>query len=514
MIRRMDADEQQQVNAAREARNLKMERLHSPWSPVIYWRCTVEPKVLRRIVCCVFGVLFTIGCALLVASPANAATAPVTNTLDAGPGSLRQAVLNAESDDAIVFDSAIFSVPLTITLTSGQIEISRSLSIDGSAGGVAMPTISGNGASRIFTITNTISVTLSSLHLVNGVSDPGGDGGGIFNRGTLTVNNITLSGNSGGSACNGGNGGGISNLGTLIVNNSTLSGNRGGLGSSTCNGGNGGGISNQGILSVNNSTLSGNSGGRGGDAYYWSYGGNGGNGGGIYNTGYLTITNSTLSGNNGGDGGVGWYRFPMPGLAGNGGGIYNLGTLTVNNNTLSGNSSGIGLFMNGYGGGIFNQGILILNNSTLSGNGLGGAFYSGSAITLSNTLIAFNDCQAVEGVIVDAGHNLDSADTCQFRAAGSLTNTNPVLGSLGYHGGQVMTIPLLPGSPAIGAGDPETCLATDAREMRRHLPVSCDIGAYEFYAPSVFFPLVMQSDHVIEVNVFLAYLPLVMQPAH
>ncbi|HEY3290657.1 MAG TPA: hypothetical protein VGK87_11070, partial [Anaerolineae bacterium] len=62
---------------------------------------------------------------LFTAHPARAATVPVTNTLDSGAGSLRQAVLAAADGDIIVFDSAVFNVPLTITLTSGQIEISK-----------------------------------------------------------------------------------------------------------------------------------------------------------------------------------------------------------------------------------------------------------------------------------------------------------------------------------------------------------------------------------------------------
>jgi hypothetical protein len=73
------------------------------------------------------------------------------------------------------------------------------------------------------------------------------DGGGIFNNGTLTVTNATISGNS----AHGG-GGGILNTGegTASVVNSTISGNFASA--------EGGGISNEGTLTMTNCTLSGN----------------------------------------------------------------------------------------------------------------------------------------------------------------------------------------------------------------------------------------------------------------
>ena len=61
------------------------------------------------------------------------------------------------------------------------------------------------------------------------------NGGGIVNRGTLTLTNSTVSGNSAGSL---GSGGGIFSFGTLTLTNSTVSGNSAGI--------HGGGISNTG----------------------------------------------------------------------------------------------------------------------------------------------------------------------------------------------------------------------------------------------------------------------------
>src|SRR5262245_53666853 len=86
-------------------------------------------------------------------SRAAPAVFTVMNANDAGPGSLRQAVIdsnNLAGMDSIVFDEAgVFATPQTITLTSGQLTISDTVTI---AGPVAKTTIDANKASRIFTI--------------------------------------------------------------------------------------------------------------------------------------------------------------------------------------------------------------------------------------------------------------------------------------------------------------------------------------------------------------------------
>src|SRR5215469_16668336 len=82
-------------------------------------------------------------------------TLTVTNTLDSGAGSLRADVATAASGDTIVFNipksdpgyNATTGV-WTITLTSGELLITKSLSITGP--GEAELTISGNHASRVF----------------------------------------------------------------------------------------------------------------------------------------------------------------------------------------------------------------------------------------------------------------------------------------------------------------------------------------------------------------------------
>jgi len=180
---------------------------------------------------------------------------------------------------------------------------------------------------------------------------------GLYNAGTLTVSNSTLSGNSAIE------GGGIENRGTLTVSNSTLSGNTA-L--------DGGGIANYGILTVMGSTLSGNTAAR--------------DGGSIANFrfGTLTVSNSTLSDNTAG------VNYGI----GEGGGIFNFyGTATVSNSTLSGNTAS-GSYDNSGGGGIFNfYGTVTVSNSTLSGNTASGSYRNiggGGILNFSGTMTVSN----------------------------------------------------------------------------------------------------------------------------
>jgi hypothetical protein len=298
------------------------------------------------------------------------ATFTVTNTNDSGIGSLRQAILDANANagaDDITFTGSTFTDTTadTITLTTGQLSITGDLTITGT--GANRLTVSGNNATRVFNVNAGATASFSGLTISRG-RELSGDGGGIYNGGTLTVSNSTLSSNSAGGQ-NGG--GGIYNGGTLTVSNSTLSGNS--SSSSTSNSG-GGGIYNGGTLTVSNSTLSGNS--------FSSSTSNSG-GGGIYSSGALTVSNSTLSGNS------------LSGFGGSfsgGGGIYSRsfgGTPTVSNSTLSDNSAG-----GRDGGGIFVGGNPItVSNSTLSGNSAsrgGGIYSSGAPITVSNSTLSGN----------------------------------------------------------------------------------------------------------------------------
>ena len=197
-------------------------------------------------------VLVTCGFALY-APAARAATLTVTNTDDNGAGSLRQAISDAAPGDEIKF-----SVTGTIALTSGELAISKDLTINGPGARVLTvrrSSASGTPQFRVFHIT-------SGTVAINGLRITGGDvaggngvsrwGGGVFNAGgTLTINRCTIGGATTSDGNNASFGGGIANLGTLTINNSTISGNNAtGTGFSS-----GGGIYSSGALNLNNSTV-------------------------------------------------------------------------------------------------------------------------------------------------------------------------------------------------------------------------------------------------------------------
>jgi hypothetical protein len=213
------------------------------------------------------------------ALPAN--IIEVTNTNDSGPGSLRDALAVANNGDEITF-----AIVGTITLTSGELLVDKSITISGP--GADNLAVDGDAKSRVFHIGPDVTVTLSDLTITNGHACCDFGGGGIYNdHGTLTLKACTVSDSSTGVS-----GGGIyNNAGAgeavLEVTDSTISGNSSKI--------TGGGISSEGTngnahLEIVNSTLDGNS---------------ADNGGGIFNTtglignATLQINNTTLSENSG-----------------------------------------------------------------------------------------------------------------------------------------------------------------------------------------------------------------------
>ena len=62
---------------------------------------------------------------------------------------------------------------------------------------------------------------------------------------------------------------------------------------------------------------------------------------------------------------------------------------------------------------------------------------------------------------------------------GDLVNVATLLGPLWDNGGPTLTHALLPGSPAINAGDDSAAPATDQRGVPRPQGLRSDIGAYE-----------------------------------
>src|SRR5881392_509410 len=131
----------------------------------------------------------------------HAATITVTNTNDSGAGSLRQALADANDGDTINFS---VTTPATITLTSGELLVNKSVTISGL--GADQLSVNGNATFRGFHISPGKTVTISDLTITNG-GPHSAYGLGIFNeQATLTISNCTLTGNSGAT-----DGGGIYN---------------------------------------------------------------------------------------------------------------------------------------------------------------------------------------------------------------------------------------------------------------------------------------------------------------
>jgi predicted outer membrane repeat protein len=465
--------------------------------------------------------IFAIAVLLLAATTmsAHAATITVTNTNDSGPGSLRQALTNANNGDRINF-----AVSGAITLTSGALVVARNVTISGP--GANQLSIDGKQGSFVFSVDAIVTIaTISGLTIRNGGIGNFGtltvgncvlSAAGIFNGGALTVSNCDISGNSGDGIANhafssgearltlinsnvsDNDSVGISNAAeefgavTATIRSTTVSDNSGGGFVATPNGGFGdsvqatitdctisgnsfwGGIHADGLtnLFVTNSTISGNSANAGFPA--------GDSGGGIHGANYVLVENSTISGNS---------------AATSGGGIYGGSTIEIVNSTISGNSAGTS------GGGIYNFPYsLNVANSTITGNSApsGGGIYNqrppvgDSVVEISNTILnagasgenIFNH----GGTITSLGYNLSSDDGGGYLTGpGDQINTDPLLGPLQDNGGPTLTHALLPGSPAIDAGDPNFSPPPfkDQRDCHfdRVFNGRIDIGSFETQPP-------------------------------
>ncbi|MFZ6028136.1 MAG: choice-of-anchor Q domain-containing protein [Chloroflexota bacterium] len=305
----------------------------------------------------------------------------------------------------------------------------------------------------------------------------------VGSTGNLTLNRATIVG-----GLEPGNGGGISNLGTLSLNSCTISGNEAGSG---------GGIANTGSLHIQGSTIASN------NARY--------DGGGIYsNGGSIEIYDTTISGNVAGERGGGMFvdtsDTQVYGSAiisntatDNGGGVFFLGqsNALIGNSTISGNTSN-------NGGGVYNQqNSLTLRSATVSGN-TGGGIYNydstNSVASLRSSIVAFqasgDNCYApMDSVIFSNGYNIESGATCNLTNTGDQQNVTVDaldLGPLQDNGGRTLTHALLVSDsvavdqiPLGFTGCLTTTLSSDQRgAVRADGPgrggALCDTGAFEY----------------------------------
>ena len=279
------------------------------------------------------------------------------------------------------------------TYTLGQIVvINKNLTVKGARASNTI--VSGNNAVGVFETGSGTTVAFNDLKIIQGKI--GGDGGGIYNRGDITLTNSTVSENTANF-----NGGGIFSRGSVSLTNSTVSGNTASSG--------GGGIYGSGDVSLTNSTVSGNTAGS--------------DGGGIYGFGG-TITNSTITNNTA--------------VSGDGGGIYSRDNFVIKNSIVAGNIDKGGeapdLARKPYSG--FEEGGEIGPDF-----GFEVGFTNGG-----NNLIGTND------VFADIFATSSLIGTIA-------APVDPKLAPLGNYGGPTQTHALLPGSLAINAGDPATITA-------------------------------------------------------
>jgi len=410
----------------------------------------------------------------------------VLNANDAGAGSLRQALIDANavaSLDTISFDPGFFAVARTIALTSGELPVADSVIINGPGAGLL--TVSGNAASRVFNINGTGALTVN----ISGLTVSGGKvaaaGGGILvDNEIVSLSNVVVSGNSA-SATGGGGIALAASGGSITLSNSTVSGN-----TAT---GTGGGIRAVAGTSVTlqNSTVAKNT--------------SSAAGGGLAMIGNATLAgansllifNSTISGNSaGGDGGGGAYWFGVVGGGGTG--------FVVQNSTFSGNKASPG---NGGALRLRNMdGTLAIRNSTLANNstsGNGGGFdwfhpdtfapLQTVAVDIESTVFGGNSATVGGGDIRNDNNiaippvNLKTTsiqDTFGFTFSdlgGNLLGVDPLLLPLANNGGPTQThLPSLL-SPILNVGSNPASLTTDQRGpgFPRLVGAGVDMGAVE-----------------------------------
>ncbi|MFZ5822058.1 MAG: choice-of-anchor Q domain-containing protein, partial [Chloroflexota bacterium] len=411
-------------------------------------------------------ILLTLAFSILGITPAHAAaTITVNSTADNaiaadGQCTLREALTNANGDrdtsggdcvagagvDTIQFAAALGTATITLTSALPDITDNDALTMDGDN----RITVSGNDSVRVFRVLQG-GLTLQNISVVHGRAT---EGAGLYtaNDSANAVINCTFANNVATLY-----GGGIrhDSTSTLTILNSTFSSNHADL--------EGGGVSlkNGRTASIANSTFTNNS------APF---------GGGVANTEHSTVTisNSTFSDNHADSEGGGM---------GNNSG----GTVSITNSTFTNNSAN-------YGGGVSNNSAtMTIVNSTFSGNtapASGGGLMTYQTdeppvTTVYNSIFANsvspNDCMVFGSVgTLTGGNNI--IETTPTGATGcdsiKISSEDPLLGGLGSYGGFTQTIPLLPGSSAIDAGNPTYC--TTGHDQREVAYVgACDIGAFE-----------------------------------
>lgn len=469
--------------------------------------------------------------AIAGASPLKAASFIVTDLADAGPGTLRQAIFdaNAAPGDAMIS----FATNGTIRLFTGLPCITNNIVITGP--GTNLLIISGNNLTPVFVMDAGTTNVLSDLTIAEGLAigslqpynlttaagiasasslvlqrcvirecrTRNSLGAGIYNAGNLTIADCTITACRASAQSYQVKGSGIYNDGGILhIVNSTISDCHG-----SCNGPTGSGIYNTagGELHASKTRIESchgdfaqSDGGaivNCGDAEfngcviadchgYWA--------GGIESFGRLAMTNTTVKNCRADIGGgiliaAGTGLFASCTVSGNdcaivpgGAGVLNLGSLTLFNCTLSQNASadadllGTAIADKNFPSAL---GTTILNHCTIVSNSGPAEIFVEGNLSTANSIIG-----SLQGTNNSGGHNLIiNTNDCVIigNTNGNIFAMNPLLGPLQDNGGQTFTHALLTGSPAIDQAELDGLPLDQRGFLRPILPTASDIGAFE-----------------------------------
>ena len=384
----------------------------------------------------------------------------VENTNDSGPGSLRDAITQANSITNVDNDNTIlFATTGVIRLESKLPTLAKNFTITGP--GATNLVVSGQQTNSILWVQANAQVVVSGLTLADGFGATGG--GAVTNQGLLTFQSCIFTNNTANNE-----GGAIWNQGSLVLDVCTFASNRVV------------GLPGRSAAFTNDPPAEVGYDGTGGALFCVA--------------GSARLTNCTFSGNEaiGGKGGNSVER----GGAGTGGG--------------------------GWGGGIyFEDGILVLVNCTLTlnraqggkggtvvgnlgppgpdGYGVGGGFFSdeeSANIHILNTIIAGNFAAThtpdLRGNLVSLGGNLvqDTNGMTAILLTNDIINTSPLLGPLQNNYGPIPTHAIATNSPALDAGVTLGAAPVDARGVIRPQGLGVDIGTYEWGNQAITFEVI------------------------
>ena len=347
--------------------------------------------------------------------------------------------------------------------------------------------IDGGNAGRVINVAaRSLVVSLEKLEIHNGYlteSSSNYSGAGIFNNGTLILDDVSLHDNNISGSSYIYRGGAIDNQNTLTIRSSTIYNN---------SAYDGGGITSTGPLTMQNTEIYNNTAVRFGGGIWIPYGS------------ASTIENSTLWGNYAGVGGGAIY-INSDGVPANRGEAHNFNNVTISQNSSAGFSGGLASYLQ-----------VTIDHSTIAqniapGSGADLNLYETQTLPESgfphslirNTIIsnpaATQPLCSISGIdtfVLSGGGNLSSDHSCDFILPSDLVDSDPILMALADNGGHVQTRALTSGSPAIDHAGPYL-LGVDARGVApqdgdRNGSIVPDVGAFEFIPGSVFLPLVMR----------------------